>query len=1035
MIEGLIRLSLRFRGVIVALACLFVGYGLLVASRSKLDVFPDFVPPQVSIQTEAPGLAPEEVEALVTRPVETAINGLGGQAALRSESIQGLSVITVIFQQGTDLFRSRQMLAEKLSEIGSQLPIGVKQPKLTPLTSSTMDLLKIGLVSDKMNPMELRTFADWTLKPRLLGVAGVAKCSTFGGDVRQLQIQVDPDRLQAHGLAISDVQAAARLATGVRGAGYLETENQRIILQTEGQALQPAQLGEVILIGGTNGAVIRLRDVAKVVEAAEPKFGDALVMGRAGVLMTMSSQYGANTLEVTRALEKELDGMKPLFAQQGIVVYPRMHRPASFIEAALHNMGHSLLLGAIFVAVVLFIFLGHFRTAFISLTAIPLSLLTAVVVLEKLGITLNTMTLGGLAIAIGEVVDDAIIDVENIFRRLQENNRLATPRSVFNVVFDASVEVRSAVVFATFIVALVFLPVLMLTGLQGSFFAPLALSYLIAIMASLLVALTVTPALCLLLFASGAKAAREPLLQRMVKRVYSPVLYRLLENSGWVALALVVLCVGSLYFLPQLSGEFLPEFREGHFVLQVSAAPGTSLGQMKLMGRSISEALLQHPAVATVEEQIGRAEQGEDTWGPHRSEFHVELKPVASDVEEKIADQFRAILGGFPGIRFEVMTFLGDRISETLTGETAPVVVNIFGDDLDVLDAKAKEIESVLKSVPGAADIQVKSPPGSPRVAIRLRSDRVAQLGFRPVDILETIQTSFQGSVVAQTYHGNQVTDVAVVLKDAVQRDPENLGELILRNPLGARVPLRELADVYQTTGRSTILHEGARRRQTVTGNVSNRDLAAYLAEAETRLRETIKLPAGYYLVTGGSVEATKAARKELLAHTGIAAVGILLLLAVALGNARQVLLVLLNVPFALVGGIMAVWISQHWGHGGNGLTIGSLVGFVTLFGITMRNSIMLISHYEHLVRVDKLPWNANTALLGASERVIPILMTALVTALGLLPLAINSGEAGREIEGPMALVILGGLVTSTLLNILVLPVLSLKIAKLEPGS
>ncbi|MEO8427616.1 MAG: efflux RND transporter permease subunit, partial [Verrucomicrobiota bacterium] len=523
MLNRIVRFSLRFRGVVIALSCVLVGYGLYVAAHAKLDVFPNFVPPQVVVQTEAPGLSPEQVEELVTRPVENTINGLGNMASLRSESIPGLSVITAVFKEGTDIFIARQMLAEKLGETAGELPVGVKTPVMSPLTSATMDLLKIGLVSEKLSPMELRTLADWTIKPRLLSVPGVARCMVFGGEVRQLQIQVNPDRLMAYGLSISDVLAAARVSTGVIGAGFVENANQRILIQTEGQSLTPGVLGEVV-VSHREGQSVRLKDVARVQEGPEPKFGDALIQGQPGVLMATASQYGANTMEVTLAVEAALDEMKPMFEKEGVKLYPRLHRPATFIETSLKNIKHSLYLGAVLVAVVLFLFLGHFRTAFISLTAIPLSLLTAIILLEKFGVTLNTITLGGLAIAIGEVVDDAIIDVENIFRRLRENQTLPRPRRVFPVVLEASLEVRSAVVYATFIVALVFLPVLTLTGLQGSFFAPLALSYILAIMASLGVALTVTPALSLVFFAKGVKSASEGRLQTWLKSGYGRTL-------------------------------------------------------------------------------------------------------------------------------------------------------------------------------------------------------------------------------------------------------------------------------------------------------------------------------------------------------------------------------------------------------------------------------------------------------------------------------------------------------------------------------
>jgi CzcA family heavy metal efflux pump len=1029
MLQALVQFSLKFRGIVVAFSCVLLAYGFYVAKNAKLDVFPNFVQPQVTIQTESPGLSPEQVEALVTRPIETTVNGLGEMESLRSQSIEGLSVITVVFKEGTDVFRARQMLGEQLVETAGALPAGVKTPRMTPLTSSTMDLLKIGLVSEKLSPMELRTFADWTLKPRLLSVSGVAKCSTFGGEVRQLQIQVLPERLRAYDLALSDVLNAARASTAVMGAGYVETRNQRITIQTEGQSLTPEQIGEVV-VAHANGFSVRLKDVARVIEGPEPKFGDTVIMGKPGVLMTMSSQYGANTMEVTKSLEAALAELKPVFEKQGITVFPRLHRPATFIEAALRNMKHSLALGGVLVAVVLFLLLGSARTAAISLTAIPVSLLTAVIVLEKLGITINTITLGGLVIALGEVVDDSIIDVENIFRRLRENRTHTHPRRVISVILLASLEVRRAVVFATFIVALVFLPVLTLTGLQGSFFAPLALSYILAIMASLLVALTLTPALAYLLFDRGVRTETEPRLQHWLKERYRTALAFIMRWPRAIMVGVAVLCAAAITRLPS-GGEFLPEFREGHLVLAVSTAPGTSLPEMLRIGKKISTELLGNEHIATVEQQVGRAELGEDPWGTHRSEFHVDLKPMSGEQEEKMADEIRDMLKKVPGIQFEVMTFLGDRIGETISGETAPVVVNIFGDDLDLLDTKAQEVASALKTVNGNADVQVKSPPGDARIVVRLRPDRLTQFGFRPVEVMEAIQTSYQGTVVAQTHRANQVADVAVILDEKERRDPESIGALMLRSVTGTLMPLRELAEVYPTSGRYSIMHEGARRRQTVTCSTSGRDVSSFVEDANKRVAAKVNFPVGSYAVFTGAAEAKEKAQRELFLHSAIAAVGVLMLLTIVFHNWRNLLLVLANVPFALVGGVLAVWLTSLAGEG-VGLSIGSLVGFVTLFGITTRNSIMMISHFEHLVNEEGMTWGLDTAMRGASERLMPILMTATVTALGLLPLALGSGEAGREIEGPMAIVILGGLVTSTVLNLLVLPTFALRFGRFE---
>jgi len=1035
MLRRLVEFSLQKRGVIIVLALALIVHGLFVTSRAKLDVFPDFVQPQVTVQTESPGLSPEQVEELVTRPVENALNGTVALESVRSESIQGLSVVTAVFTDGTDIFKARQMLAERLAQVAGNLPLGVAAPKMEPLTSSTMDLLKFGLTSDKISPMDLRTFADWTVRPKLLSVSGVAAVKVFGGAVRELQIQFQLDKLQRFGLTVQDVANAARAATGVRGAGYVETAGQRLPIQTEGQSLTAAQLGEVIVAQRGNLSV-RLKDVATVIDGAQPKFGDALIDGKPGVLITTASQYGANTMEVTRKVEAALDVLRPAFAKQGIDYVPGLHRPATFIEHAIHNMKVSLLLGAALVAVVLFLFLLDLRTALISFLSIPLSLLAAVIVLDYFGVTLNTMTLGGLAVAIGVVVDDAIIDVENILRRLRENQVSATPRPLFNVVLDASLEVRSAVVYATFIVALVFLPVLLLTGLQGKFFAPLGVTFILAIMASLAVALTVTPALCFTLL-SRMKAHEEPSYLRRLKNFHGSWLARISRWPKTVVAIGLVSFAAAMATLPFFGGEFLPAFREGHFVCQLTMAPGTSLTEMLRLGTQASQELLQNPAIQSVEEQAGRAEGGEDTWGPHRGEMHIELKPNSNVDEEQVQQQIRDTLAKYPGVQSEVLTFLGDRIGETIAGETAQVVINVFGDDLDTIDASASEIASVLKKVPGAADVQVSAPPGAPRISVSIRPERLTQFGYRPTDVLEAVQTAYEGDVAAQIYEGEKVFNITVILDETTRTQPEKVGELLVANSQGMQMPLRELATVELAIGRYSILHDGARRRQTITCNPTGRDVESFVADAQKQIAEKVKLPANVYLEFSGAAQQQAEARHELIIRSLVATVGIVLLLVMVFRKASHVVLVLTNVPFALVGGVLTIFLVGLFSNEGHSsLSLGTLVGFVTLFGITMRNSIMMISHFEHLVNVERMPWGLETAMRGAAERLVPILMTAIVTGLGLLPLAIGSGAAGREIEGPMAIVILGGLVTSTALNLLVLPALALRYGKFgEPAA
>lgn len=1020
-LSTLVQLSLRFRVVLVLASLALAAYGIRVSLRVKLDVFPEFVQPQVVVQTEAAGLSAEQVETLVTRPVESALQGIPRLESIRSESIHGLSVVTVVFEEDTDIFRARQMLAEHLAETTGEFPAGIKPPRMSQLTSSTMDLLKLGLTSDRMSPMDLRDFADWTLRPRLLALPGVARANVFGGAVRQIQVQIDPRRLAERDLSLQDILSAVRESTGVAGAGFINTSGQSIVLRTEGQSTTPEAVGNILVTRRGENAQLRLKDVTRVVYAPETSFGDALINGQQGVLMTLSAQHGANTLETTRAVEAALDDLAPLFNREGIQCASGLHRPATFIEHALANVRESLLAGGLLVGIILILFLLDLRTACISFVTIPLSLLGAVILLDRFNVTLNTMTLGGFAVAIGVVVDDAIIDVENILRRLRANAISPHPRPVFHVILDASIEVRSAVVYATFIVLLVFVPILMMTGLQGRFFAPLGVAFLLAVAFSLVLALTLTPALCLLLL-GRTRPHQEPAYLLPIRALHRSLLRQATRAPGLTVGITLALCGVISCVAPFLKSEFLPQFKEGHFVLQVSAAPGTSLDELRRIGVQLSSELLadtQH--IASVEQQIGRAEMGEDTWGPHRSEFHVELKPMRAAEESEVEDQIRERLASYPGIQSEVMTFLGDRLSETLSGETAQVVVNVFGDDLDQIESTAVAVQTVLNRVAGHADVQLKAPPAQPEMVARLDPDRLALHGFRPAQVLATIQTAFQGTVAAQAYVSGHPVDLTVSLEPGFRREPEQMGDLLLTGDSGLRVPLHELADVRLASGRPSILHEGGRRRQAVTCNVKGRSIAAFVAEAKQRVADQVRLPGRCYVVFGGAAEAQRAANTELLTHSGLAGVAMIGLLAVLFPSPRKLGLVLVNLPFALVGGVLAVRLS------GDPLSLGSLVGFIALFGITTRNSIMLISHLDHLVRSEGAPWGTDTLLRGAGERLLPILMTALVTGLGLLPLALGRAESGREVVGPMAVVILGGLITSTALNLVILPAAALK--------
>jgi len=1025
MLSAIVRTALRRKGIILALAAALLGYGVYTLTRAKYDVFPEFAPPVVSIQTEAPGLSPEQVELLVTQPIEFAINGVTGIQSLMSKSIQGISLVNVVFEPNSNVYLDRQLVAEQLATVETSLPAGVHAPIMTPLTSSTADVLELGLTSETRSLMQLRTVADWVVRPTLRAVPGVANVSIFGGQVKQYQVQFIPQRLVQYDLSVNDVLAAARRATGLRGAGFIETANQRFILHPEGQSVTAGELASTVLIH-ENGANVTLGQVAHVVEGPAPPIGAATVMGKPGIILAVSEQYGANTLQVTQSLDDALNGLRPALARQGIRVYPALFRPANFIETALSNIRSSLTTGAILVIVVIFLFLFDFRTAAISCTAIPLSLLAAVTVMEHMGFTLNTMTLGGLAIAIGEVVDDAVIDVENILRRLRENRHAENPRPAIRVVFDASIEVRSAVVYATFAVVLVFIPILMMSGIPGALFRALGTAYILSVLASLLVALTVTPVLSMTLLGQKTLVKEEPPLVRWLKAGYRRVLMVVERAPVLVIAGAAVLTVLGLAALPTFRSTFLPDFAEGHYIVHMTDVPGTSLNESVRIGNQVTAALLKVPYVRRVAQKAGRAALLE-TRGPYASEIGVDLKPGLNGKQNRAAlAGIRQAIKKFPGLTFTVNTFLAERMEEILSGYTAAVVLNIYGPNLDVLDQESQRVANVLRSVPGARAVQIQSPPGTPQVAIKLRHQRLARWGFDPLSAFDAIQAAFGGLNVGQVYQSNQVFNVTVVLDPAERQDPPDVASLLLQSPAGNYVSLGQLADVYETSGRYVILHNGGRRVQTITLNVSGRAVNSFVQQAQQEIQSKVKLPADTYFEFTGTAQAQAKSRRQLMVNSVLAGLLIILLLSIVMMNYRNLLLVLANLPFALVGGILAVFITSR------SLSLGSLIGFITLFGITLRNSIMLISHYEHLVSEEGMSWGLEAAIRGASERLAPILMTATVTGLGLLPLAIGSGDPGREIEGPMAIVILGGLLTSTALNLLVLPTLALRFGKFE---
>lgn len=1038
MMSALVRFAIRFYGVMIGLALLVVVYGAYSLTQSDLNVFPEFAPTQVVIQTESPGLSASLVEKLVTQPIENVISGAIGIKSLRSQSIPGLSIVTVIFQDKSDIYRNRQIVAEHLNMLGSQLPPGIV-PNITPLTSSASTVMGIGVTSDKLSLMQLRTLVDWHLTPHLMAIPGVADINVYGGEVRQFQIKIDPRKLMLYQLNVQDVVNAASRATGVRGAGFIQNDNQRIILNSQGQTTTPQQLANITLLRKM-GRTIRISDVAEVAEGAAPSISAAAINGHPAVYLSVQGQLGANVYALTQLLERKLSDIEPSLTAQKVTLHKGLFRPANFIETAIHSLRTDILIGSFLVVLVLFAFLFNVRTAVISATAIPLSLLTAIVVLYQYGVGLNIMVLGGLAIALGEVVDDAIIDTENIFRRLRENRQLAQPLPAAQVVFQASMEVRSSVVYATMIVALVFLPLITLSGVAGKLFAPLGYAYISAILASLVVALTLTPALCYALLAKAPLENEDSPVLRWLKQGYIKLLHQI-EHRYQLILITSFICIAlGLAILPLFRSQFIPALREGHYILHMTTVPGTSEVQSLKLGNQVTKVLLEIPGVKSVAQWVGRAPNAADTFGTHYSEFEVEIGTVSGKEQERIFHDIREELAGetedddgdgkvelgFVGANFAINTFLTERIEETISGYAAGLVINIFGQDLDALDRDAQKVANLLGSIRGVRDVMVQSPPETPEIVIRLKQEKLALWGLQPVDVLDTVKACYEGVPVNHVFMGNRSIGVSVLLNDASRDDIADMRNIPIFNAEGQMLKLSDVAYVAQEGGRSKILHSGAKRIQTITANITGRDQALLLEDIRNTLHKKLQLNSGNYLEFSGEAEANAQSRQDLIIHSLVAGVAIFLMLYIAFGRLRNLMLTFANLPFALIGGVVATFFTGGW------ISVGTLVGFVTLFGITLRNSIMMVSHFQHLVDHEGCTWNLETCIRGAAERLPSVLMTALVTALGLLPLAIGSGEPGREIEGPMATIIVGGLISSTILNLLILPTIMLHFGRFE---
>lgn len=1043
MLNLLISWSLHNRLIVLALTLVLFTAGGFALQRMPVDVFPEFAPPQVVIQTEAPGLSPLDVEALITYPLESAINGSPGVTAVRSKTAVGLSTITVVFDAASDIYLDRQLINERLQSVTAQLPPGSKVPTMLPVTSSVGWLLKYALTSDSLSPEALRTLSDWTIRPRLLALGGIASVVSIGGDVRQYQVQIDPERLEAYQVSIGDVRRALERANVNIPGGFLQGAGQEMIVRGIGRIASLDDVGRTVVMV-REGVPITVGNVANIVIGADVKRGDGAFGLRNAVIGTVSKAYGADTVTVTDKVEAALRDIRRTLPS-GVRMDTQVFRQANFIESAIRNLRTALLQGSLIVVAVLLLFLMNGRASLITFLSMPASFAGGILTLHAFGIGINSMTLGGMAIAIGEVVDNGIITVENVVRRLRLNRAAETRQPATPLVFDAVGEILNSVVYATLIIVLIFLPIFFLEDLAGRIFRPLGLAYIASVTSSLVVAVTIVPVLSYLLlvrnaekagdktgapdsprsvFSGGRGSARpvdeETRFVRALKRGFRAVLLVAVRRfwivTGTSALALA----GALALLPFFGLSFLPEFREGNFIIAMTTLPGTSLGESMRLGQLVRADLLRHPQVVSVDQRAGRSDLDDDAQPPNFSEFDVRLdfaKDPAVPADRVLAS-IRHELGEMPGTLFNVGQFIAHRMDEVQSGARSQVAVKIFGDDLPTLFRLGEQARTVVTGIPGAVDINLEQQINVPQLNIRIDRAKTARYGLAVGDVAADIGTLLNGQTISSIFEGNKSFDLVLRLPDRAHDRIEAIRNMLidapaLNPPSGGRLPLRALAEVTVDDEPYAISRENVRRMITLGFNVDGRDLSAVVGDTQQALGSKLKLPAGYYVAFGGQFESQRQANRTLLGLGALALVGAILLLHKAFGNLFEACLVLFNLPLALIGGILALYLS------GANLSVAAVIGFITLFGIATRNGIILVSHYNQL-RAAGRPLD-EIVIEGTLDRLIPVLMTALTAALGLLPLLFGS-PVGKELEVPLAQVVLGGLVSATFLNMLVVP-------------
>jgi len=1024
MLNRIIQFSLKNRLLVVAGAALILVYGVWTIIHLPVDVLPDLNRPTVTIMTEAEGLAPEEVETLVSRTIETALNGAPGVLRVRSVSGIGLSIVYAEFEWGTDIYIDRQLVAEKLQLVQPTLPKNVR-PVMGPISSIMGEIMLIGLSStdNKTAPMDLRTLADWVIRQRLLTIPGVSQVINIGGGVKQYQVLIDPGKLKEFNLTLKEVEEALGASNINTTGGFVDAYHQEYLVRNIARAQTLEDLARSI-ITYRNDVPITMEQVATIKEGIQVKRGDASVNGKPAVILSVQKQPGANTVELTRKIHKTLEEIQTTLPKDTKIT--RLFEQANFIEASIANVEEALRDGAILVIIILFLFLLNFRTTAITLTAIPLSFVVTALVFKAFGLSVNTMTLGGLAVAIGELVDDAIVDVENVFRRLKENRHKENPEPFLQVIFKASSEVRNSIVFATIIVVLVFIPLFALSGIEGKLFAPLGIAYVVSIIASLVVSLTVTPALCSYLLPTAKFMEREEdsFLVRFLKKWDRRLLEKVaLTHPKIVMMAAAGLVILAALAVPFMGKEFLPPFNEGTATINVLSVPGTSLTESNRIGTLVEELLLSVPEVISIGRRTGRAELDEHAEGVHYSEIDVDFKKSKRRRNE-ILGEIREKLSQIPGVVLNIGQPISHRLDHLLSGVRAQIAIKLFGSELDVLRSKAEEIRSTIQTIPGVVDLQIEKQVLIPQIQIRIDREKAKKYGVRVGELAEILEAASNGKVVSQILKGQMTFNVLLRLDESARKDLKDYKNLLIDTPTGAKVPLSEVAEVYEALGPNMISHENVQRRIVISSNVQGRDLGGVIKEIQQTIKEKVKIPEGYFVSYGGQFESQQAATKLIAILSIFSLGGMFLVLYTHFQSVRTVLQILLNIPLALIGSVIAILITDRT------FSVASLVGFITLCGIASRNTIMMISHYIHLVEFEGEQFDKKMIIRGSLERLVPVLMTALTAGIALVPLVLAAGEPGKEILYPVAVVILGGLTSSTLLDMIVTPAVFYKFGR-----